>query len=123
LLSDFEIPYVNHNLSAYEATLSILAELEITCLITGHGTPTMDTAEIQARMATNRAYLANLRKQVTRAVADGLTAAETVESCAGFQHTSLEENAGAHQLNIESMYLELGGKADPTMVGWYQFFE
>lgn len=123
LLSDCEIPYVNHSLSAYEATLSRLASLNITCLITGHGTPTLAAAEIRARFDTDRAYLTTLRQQVTQAVADGLTVAETVEACTGFQHPSLEENAEAHRLNIESVYLELGGKADPTKVGWQQTFD
>lgn len=123
LLSDCEIPYVNHSLSAYEATLTVLAGLEIRCLVTGHGTATVKPGEIQTRIEADRTYLADLRQQVAQAVVKGLTVAETVEACSGFQHHSLEENNSAHRLNIESVYLELGGKADPTRVGWHQSFE
>ena len=53
MLSDSEIPYVNHNLAAYEATLDKLATMEIVVLVPGHGTPTIDVAEIQARITAD----------------------------------------------------------------------
>lgn len=123
MLSDAEIPYVNCNLVAYEATLARLAGLDIAVLVPGHGAATLEINEVKTRIAADREYLANLRDQVTQSVDDGLTVAETVETCADFQHHNIEANAGAHQLNIESAYLELGGIADPTDVGWHQSFE
>ncbi len=34
------------------------------------------------------------------------------------QYRHPEDNAGPHRLNVESVYLELGGDADPALVGW-----
>jgi glyoxylase-like metal-dependent hydrolase (beta-lactamase superfamily II) len=123
ILSDSEIPYVIHNLSAYEASLVMLSSLEITALVPGHGTATKDAAEIDSRMKADRKYLVNLREQVTMAVSNGLSVTETVEACTDFEHPSLEENGRAHQMNIESVYIDLGGEADPTKFGWNQSFE
>ena len=120
MLGDLEIPYVNHSISDYESSLAKLGRLEISCLVPGHGSPTLDKTEINARMNADRAYLARLREQVTKAVADGLSISETISFCTDFQHPSLDECAEAHQLNIESVYLELGGDADPASVGWGQ---
>ena len=97
--------------------------MDIVVLVPSHGTPTIDVAEIQARITADRAYLTDLRVQITKALDEGLNVVETVETCTDFQHHCLETNADAHRLNIESVYLELGGKADPTLVGWHQTFE
>ena len=120
MLSDLEIPLVSHNLAAYERTLARLAELDIRVLIPGHGQPTGDPAEIRARLAADRAYLAELHARVAQAVAQGKSVAETVALCDDMTFRHPAENRGPHRLNVESAYLELGGEADPTEAGWNQ---
>ena len=119
-LSDTEIPLVSHSLSAYEATLARLAALPIQALVPGHGAPTTDRAEIHRRLDADRAYLDDLRRRVARAVSAGAAVAEAVTMCATMTFRSPVANAGAHRLNVESVYLELGGDADATQVGWAQ---
>ena len=120
MLSDLEIPLVSHNLAAYERTLARLATLDVRVLIPGHGQPTGDPAEIRARLAADRAYLAELHARVTQAVAQGKSVAETVALCDDMTFRHPAENRGPHRLNVESAYLELGGEADPTEAGWNQ---
>lgn len=117
-LSDLEIPFISHSLAAYERTLAELATWDVQVLVPGHGHATRDEAEIRARLAEDRAYLAELRERVERAVAGGLTVDETVERCTDMHFRHPEENAGAHRLNVESAYFEMGGAADPRAVGW-----
>jgi glyoxylase-like metal-dependent hydrolase (beta-lactamase superfamily II) len=118
MLSDLEIPFVSQSLEAYEKTLEMLATWEVRILVPGHGHPTASAEEIQSRLAEDRAYLAELRERVSQAVAQGLNVGETVRLCAEMAFRHREENLGPHRLNIESVYLELGGKADRTRVGW-----
>ncbi len=121
MLSDLEIPMISHNLAAYESTLAQLAQRDIHALMPGHGHPTTATAEITARVAADRAYLAELRQRVTEALTNGKSIEETVAACADMRFRQpAEENAGPHRLNVESVYLELGGAADATKVGWEQ---
>ncbi|MEA3396416.1 MAG: MBL fold metallo-hydrolase [Chloroflexota bacterium] len=120
MLSDLEIPLISHNLAAYERTLARLAELDVRVLIPGHGQPTDDPAEIRARLATDRAYLAEIHTRVTQAVAQGKSVAETVALCDDMTFRHPAENRGPHRLNVESAYLELGGETDPTEAGWSQ---
>ncbi|MBN1486824.1 MAG: MBL fold metallo-hydrolase [Anaerolineae bacterium] len=118
MLSDLEIPFVSHSLEAYEDTLARLAELEVKALIPGHGNPTTDHNEIKRRFTEDREYLAALRAGVTKALADELTIAEAVEACADIAVHHPEDNAGGHRLNVETVYLELGGEATPGHMGW-----
>ncbi len=120
MLSDLEIPFVSHSLVAYERTLARLATLDIRVLIPGHGHPTGDPAEIRARLAADRAYLAELHTRVAQAVTQGKSVTETTVLCDDMTFRHPAENRGPHRLNIESAYLELGGEADPTKVGWSQ---
>jgi glyoxylase-like metal-dependent hydrolase (beta-lactamase superfamily II) len=122
ILSDLEIPFISHSLAAYERTLARLAQMDIQVLIPGHGTPTTDAAEIQQRIAEDLAYLAAVRAEVRAALDVGLSLPETVVACASISNRHSEQNAGEHQLNIESVYLELGGDADPNKVGWSREF-
>jgi len=62
--------------------------------------------------------LSELRARVERAVAAGWTVQATVARCAGMRYRRREAMAELHRLNVESAYLELGGKADPARVGW-----
>lgn len=118
MLSDLEIPFVSQSLAAYEKTLEMLAAWEVCVLVPGHGHPTASTEEIQKRLAEDRAYLAELRERVSQAVARGLNVGETVRLCLEMTFRHREENLGPHRLNVESVYLELGGVADRTKVGW-----
>ena len=117
-LSDIEIPYVMYSLSAYERSLARLAGLEIAALVPGHGNPTSDSADIAARIAFDRAYLAELRTRVGAALAEGLDVTATVERCADMDIHDVASNRGGHRLNVESAYIELGGAADRDLVGW-----
>ncbi|MFN8498542.1 MAG: MBL fold metallo-hydrolase [Anaerolineae bacterium] len=118
MLSDLEIPFVSDSLAAYERTLADLAARDIRALVPGHGAPTTDTTEIRARLADDRAYLAELRERVEGAVGAGKTLDETVAACADMRYRRPDDNAGPHRLNVESAYAELGGAADETAVGW-----
>lgn len=118
MLSDLEIPFVSQSLAAYEKTLEMLAAWEVCVLVPGHGHPTASAEEIQRRLAADRAYLAELRERVSQAVARGLNVGETVRLCLEMALRHREENLGPHRLNVESVYLELGGVADRTRVGW-----
>jgi glyoxylase-like metal-dependent hydrolase (beta-lactamase superfamily II) len=118
ILSDLEIPFVSDSLAAYERTLATLAGYDVRLLVPGHGRATSDPAEIQARLADDRAYLAELRERVGQAVRSGKSVAEAVSECAGMRLRRPAENARPHQLNVESVFIELGGQADPRQVGW-----
>ena len=71
-----------------------------------------------SRIDDDIAYLGALRDKVESAVREGRTLDETVEICAGIQYHDPEENGGVHQLNIETAYLDSGGDADSSKVGW-----
>ena len=118
MLSDVEIPYVSHSLPAYKETLSALASWDIRILVPGHGQPISDPGEIAARLAHDRAYLAELHARVAEAVGRGKGVEETVEACSAMTYRHQDENLGCHQRNVESAYLELGCTPPPTPVGW-----
>jgi hydroxyacylglutathione hydrolase len=118
MLSDREIPFVSHNLAAYEDTLARLAALDLQELIPGHGSPLAGAREIRARLDADRAYLSELRARVERAVHEGRSVGATVTFCDGMRFRCREAMAELHVLNVESAYLELGGEADPALVGW-----
>jgi hydroxyacylglutathione hydrolase len=118
MLSDLEIPYVGHSLVAYERTLVMLSVLDVRVLVPGHGHSTTKPEEIRSRLTGDRTYLGELRARVERAVREGRTVEETVERCADMQFAHPEENEGPHRMNTESGYLELGGEADPSKIGW-----
>jgi glyoxylase-like metal-dependent hydrolase (beta-lactamase superfamily II) len=118
MLSDLEIPFVSHNLRAYQATLARLAGWEIAALVPGHGTPTTDRAAIAARLADDRAYLDDLAGRVRGVIAAGGSLAAAQAACADMRFRHPADNAEPHQMNVEGAYAELGGPADPAQVGW-----
>jgi glyoxylase-like metal-dependent hydrolase (beta-lactamase superfamily II) len=118
MLSDREIPFVSHNLAAYQQTLARLSSFDLRRLIPGHGRPAADARQIRARLDADRAYLAELRARVEQAVREGRPVDATVAFCAGMRFRRRETMAELHRLNVESAYLELGGEADPAQVGW-----
>lgn len=120
ILSDLEIPFISHSLAAYEKTLEMLSQWEIRLLVPGHGNHTASPGEIRSRFVEDMAYLSELRGAVERAIQNGRSVEETVAVCTEMTYRYPAENSGPHRLNIESVYLELGGAADPTSVGWNQ---
>jgi|SRR5579859_3580012 len=118
ILSDVEIPFVSDSLAAYERTLAGLAGFDLHSLVPGHGHPSASTAEIAARLSEDRAYLAELHARVGHAVERGAALAEAVSACADMRYRNPAENSGPHQLNVESVYIELGGEAGREPIGW-----
>ena len=121
MLSDIEIPFVMHNLKAYRQTLDRLEPLEVTLLVPGHGQPAKGQSEVRARFDADRAYLAELQRRVEAAVTAGRNAADTISGCADMTYPSREQNEGAHRLNVETAFIELGGTPDPRHPGWNRF--
>lgn len=118
MLSDQEIPFVSDSLTTYERTLERVTHLDIQVLIPGHGTATTDRGEIQSRLATDRSYLAELRKRVEQALGAGMSLEETIAACASMDYRYPTENHLPHRLNVESVYVELGGTPETPSVGW-----
>lgn len=119
-LSDVEIPFVSESLAEYEAALAQLAEVPARVAVPGHGGPALSAAALAARVAEDRAYLAALRAGVEAALAAGADLETVRASCSGISLKNEAENRGAHRLNVESAFIELGGAADPALVGWHQ---
>lgn len=118
MLSDLEIPFVSDNLAAYQATLIMLSTFDIELLIPGHGFLTKEKTDIHTRISEDIRYLQELKDKVEQAIRAGFSLQETIEVCSSLQYRHPEDNAGPHRLNVESAYLELGGDADPALVGW-----
>jgi hydroxyacylglutathione hydrolase len=118
MLSDVEIPSVIRDLPSYERTLARIAELEIATLVPGHGSPTEDAAEIGRRLDEDRRYLDRLRSAVAEAVAAGRSLAEAVARCEAIALRRADDDTATHRLNVEKVYADLGGDADPGQVGY-----
>ena len=118
MLSDIDIPYISHNLAAYENTLEKLSKLEFEILIPGHGQLTMDITEIRGRILAEKNYLAELHHRVEKAVLEGRTIHETLDLCMKMKFQHQKENERPHRLNIESVYVEMGGETDSSRLGW-----
>jgi hydroxyacylglutathione hydrolase len=122
ILSDIEIPYVSDNLATYERTLQKVGTWDIRALVPGHGAWTTDKDEIKERIEQDRRYLTELRTRVARALGEGRTIDEAVQACADMEIRQPELNAASHVLNVESVYIELGGEGDPKKKGWTKDF-
>ncbi len=120
MLSDREIPFVSYDLEAYRRTLATLATWDIRALIPGHGHATTDQQEIHDRLTEDIAYLDQLRANVQTALHQGKTMEETVELCLNMPYRNRSENETPHRWNVETAYVQLGGRANKTMVGWDQ---
>jgi glyoxylase-like metal-dependent hydrolase (beta-lactamase superfamily II) len=118
VLSDVEIPSIVHDLESYERTLARIAELEIGMLVPGHGTPTEDSHEILRRLGEDRRYLHDLHAAVDEAVTAGRSLEETIDLCAAIDLRRSEDDATTHRLNVEKVYADRGGDADPETVGF-----
>jgi len=116
MLSDIEIPFVMQSLEHYRQTIEALARLDVRMLVPGHGQATSDPAEIRLRFGRDRGYLDRLHERVAAAVAAGRDVSETARACAGL--SPLPGNDEPHRLNIETAFLELGGRPEPGHEGW-----
>ncbi len=119
-LSDREIPFVSESLAEYESALARLDSVPARLAVPGHGSPARSPAEVAARVSEDRAYLAALRARVEATLAAGADLAAVRAACGGVRLKNEAENRGPHRLNVESVYIELGGAADPELVGWAQ---
>jgi cyclase len=118
VLSDVEIPSVIDDLAMHERTLARLSKLELRTLVPGHGRPTDDTAEIRRRLDEDRRYLAELRELASQAVATGMSLDEAAAAGARITLRRSEGDEAIHRLNVEKVYADLGGDADPEQVGY-----
>lgn len=119
LLSDIEIPFVSDRLDAFERTLGMFAAMQVDLLVPGHGSLTRDPAEIRRRIDADRAYLAELRTRVEAVVLARGTVQAAVAACAGMVFRNPGENADAHVMNAEQVFLECGGSAPANpLLGW-----
>jgi glyoxylase-like metal-dependent hydrolase (beta-lactamase superfamily II) len=118
VLSDVEIPSITDDLGSYEQTLDRLAALEIRTLVVGHGTCTEDQHEIGRRLGEDRTYLAEVGTAIADAVAAGRPLEETADACAGISLRRSDGDDEVHRLNVEKVYADLGGDADPEQVGY-----
>lgn len=66
--SDIEFPYIYFNSKEYEKTMikldEILSKFNIQLLVTGHGNPTRDIAEMRNRQQSSLEYIEKMRKFV-----------------------------------------------------------
>ena len=118
VLSDVELPMIAFDLESYARTLARIAELELRTLVPGHGNPTSEGSEIRRRLDEDRRYLDWLRGAVVDAVGAGKSLEETVDACASIALSRGGEDASTHRLNVEKVYADLGGDADPDEVGF-----
>jgi hypothetical protein len=86
--------------------------------VPGHGTATSDQAQIRRRLDEDRRYLERLRRAVADAVAAGRPLEETVDVCTEVVLSRADDDAVTHRLNVEKVYADLGGDADPSEVGF-----
>lgn len=120
MLSVIEIPSVSYNLSAYRETLQTLSALDIEQIYPGHGSPALTGTTSRERFTQDQSYLEEIYNLVDESVKEGLTIEETVQKCAVIPYRNPEENTVCHKRNVESAFLELGGKTAPGVYGWNQ---
>lgn len=123
MLSDLEIPFVEHNIAAYRVSLEELTRMQnVRVLIPGHGAWTTDQSEIRERIERDRAYLRALEEMVRASLTEGLTVEQTVEVCATIPIINPAFNSQAHRDNVELAWLEFGGMGDAAKLGWNKYY-
>ena len=119
LLSDLEIPFVSDRLDAFERTLGMFAAMQVDLLVPGHGSLTRDVTEIRRRIEADRAYLSDLRARIEAVVLARGNVQAAVAACADMVFRNPGENAEAHVMNVEQVFLECDGSALATSrLGW-----
>lgn len=117
-LSDSDMPYISQSITAYRDTLAALAGLVPAAVIPGHGKPAGNRADVQQRFSQDIDYVDRLIDMVSCCVQAGFEMNEVVLKCAGFPLRNPGENEFVHRWNVESAFIELGGKAPAGITGW-----
>ena len=104
MLSDRELPYVQHDAAAYLDSLERLHALGAAVLVPGHGLPTAEAAEIEARFERDRAYLHRLTDCVEAALRAGEPMGAALRRCDFPLPLEDEANRTAHRWNVETLY-------------------
>lgn len=122
MLSDIEIPFVCSSVRAYINTLQCLRSLSIEAAIPGHGSVLRDRDTIESIIEADLRYLEALNLTVQRCVDAGASIAESVAACASIplRFAAAQE---AHQMNVETIFKELGGAPGDTPIGWSRYVE
>ena len=120
LLSDREIPYVNYSLKNYTETLENLSSYNFNTIIPGHGNSAQSKEEVIERLNRDREYLYKLNELAEKAVDDNLKVDSLKNLATKISCPFPELNNYGHLLNLESAFIELGGRADPCKYGWGQ---
>jgi glyoxylase-like metal-dependent hydrolase (beta-lactamase superfamily II) len=123
MLSDIELPLICHDLGAYERTLARLVERDIDVLVPGHGTPSHERRDIRRRLDEDRRYLEELRSAVSESVSAGRSLDEAIALLADPPAQRSLEDVEVHRLNVEKVYADLGGDADPAAVGYVRVWQ
>ncbi len=121
MLSDRELPYVQYDAAAYLSSLERLQTLQAAYLVPGHGLPTAERAEIEARFERDRAYLQQLMACVEEALRAGETVEGAVRRCDFTLPLEDAVNRTAHRWNVETLYsqraADFGLSVEPGL-GW-----
>ncbi len=107
MLSDLEIPFIMHDLDAYQQTLAELRKLEVRLLVPGHGHFAREKETIQGRFKEDMDYLAELRQRLEKSTQAGKSLEEAFEDCKDMCFKHQEENANPHRDNVETVYKNL----------------
>jgi glyoxylase-like metal-dependent hydrolase (beta-lactamase superfamily II) len=118
MLSDAEIPFTSHSVEAYHGTLHQLMGLDVKLLVPGHGHPTDRSDEIKNRFLEDLAYLQDLRERAAEGVRGGCDAVALVNACRNMPFRNPQDNSTPHDWNVETAYLEAGGKPAGGLLGW-----
>ncbi len=121
MLSDRELPYVQHDAAAYLDSLERMQALGAAVLVPGHGLPTADAAEIAARFERDRVYLHRLMACVEAALRAGEPMELAVRRCDFPLPLEDAANRTAHRWNVETLYARRAaelGLPSATEVGW-----
>lgn len=113
MLSDIEIPMIDHSWAAYRKTLAELLPLAehgaIETLVPGHGGIAHDRAEVVARIEEDLAYLDRLEDAVEEARRRGLALEDVQDELAAMEYRGKHADysmADTHRRNIERVYRE-----------------
>jgi glyoxylase-like metal-dependent hydrolase (beta-lactamase superfamily II) len=116
MLSDRDVPLVE-DINAYIKSLAMLDEMETNILVSGHGTPALQSGEIQTRFDQDRDYVYALRQCVQHALVRGDDSMLAVNNCIKVPFAQPDEYPNALRWNIESAYRRLGGSST-DLSGW-----
>ena len=122
MLSDRELPCVQHDADAYLVSLQRLRALQAEYLVPGHGAVAESQAAIAARFERDIDYLHHLIGCVDEALQAGSDLAATLERCDFPLPLDDVANREAHRWNVESRYAQraahFGLPVPAEALGW-----